>query len=436
MRRRKRPEPRIERAMKAIRAAALVSLLAPATALATAGYLQLGYGLKAKGMGGVGIAYPQDAHAAATNPAGMAWVGNRVDAGVERFSADRGSEIVGNAMGLSGSRDANGRRVFAVPEFGFNRMLDAERSLGVSVFGNGGMTRYRDNPLGALGGTTPGGMEYLQAIAAPAFAMKLGERHSIGIALNLIVQQFAARGLEHFDSPFFSTSPGNVTNRGRDYSSGWGVRLGWLGRITDAVSLGATYQPRIRMGRFERYKGLLADQGSFDVPENYGFGAALAVAPGLTVAGDLQRINFAGVGALGSRVDCFFAGQQCLLGASDGPGTGWRNTTVHKLGIEYAASGVLTLRAGVAVLRQPIPSGQTLLNMFAPAIAERHLTLGATLQITRDWELTASYMRAFDETLTGTGSIPAGFPPAGVGGGEANLRLRQSAIGIAVGWKL
>lgn len=36
-------------------------------------------------MAGVGIALPQDAMAAATNPAGMAFVGDRLDVGVDWF---------------------------------------------------------------------------------------------------------------------------------------------------------------------------------------------------------------------------------------------------------------------------------------------------------------------------------------------------------------
>ena len=124
-----------------------------------------------------------------------------------------------------------------------------------------------------------------------------------------------------------------------------------------------------------------------------------------------------------------------MLGASDGPGSGWRNTTVYKAGIAYEPRPDLALRAGVAWLRQPIPESQTLLNIFAPAVTERHITLGATLRLSRSWELSASYMRAVGATLYGSSSIPAGPPPGGVGGGEANLRMNQSALGVSLGWR-
>ena len=63
-------------------------------AFATDGYFAHGYGVKAQGMGGVGIALPQDALAAATNPAGMGLIGDRIDFGATWFRPIRESEII------------------------------------------------------------------------------------------------------------------------------------------------------------------------------------------------------------------------------------------------------------------------------------------------------------------------------------------------------
>jgi long-chain fatty acid transport protein len=46
---------------KILKWAVTAALAAPAVAMATTGYFAHGYGLKAKGMGGVGIALPQEA---------------------------------------------------------------------------------------------------------------------------------------------------------------------------------------------------------------------------------------------------------------------------------------------------------------------------------------------------------------------------------------
>jgi len=408
-------------------ATAIAIALLPFSAGATTGYFQHGYGIMSKGMGGVGIALPQDSLAAATNPAGMAWVGNRIDGGLDWFSPNRSSEIVGNGAGASGSYDANGRKSFLVPEFGYNRMVSQNLALGVSVFGNGGMnTYYNNNPFRAFGGSNPAGVDLMQLFISPTIAYKIGN-HSFGASLNVAYQQFAAQGLEGFRAA--SASPNEVTNRGRDSSSGIGLRFGWTGQFSPSVTLGATYQTRTRMSKLDKYKGLFAEEGGFDIPENYGVGIAFKATQALTIAADVERINYGNVKSVGNTVDCLFAGT-CQLGTSSGAGFGWRNSTVYKIGLAYEVSPALTLRTGYATLRQPIPSSQTFFNILAPGVVEDHLTFGATWKTSKQGEWSVSYMHASEKKVNGSGSIAAGF-----GGGEANLRMKQNALGVGFGWK-
>jgi len=415
---------------KLLIAAATAAALAPLAAHATTGYFSHGYGIKAKSMGGVGIALPQDALAAATNPAGMAWVGNRVDLGIDWFAPDRGSEIVGNGAGLNGSYDGNGTASFLIPEFGYNRMLNPNLSLGVSVFGNGGMnTTYNASPFAAFGGTSPAGVDLMQLFIAPTLAWKSGN-HSFGASLNLAYQRFKAGGLDPFAlSPWLSASHGSVANQGYDDSTGYGVRIGWTGQVSPSVTLGATYQTKTKMSKLDKYKGLFANQGEFDIPENYGAGIAWKAAKGLTLAADVQVINYADVPAVGNTANCLFAGA-CQLGGNNGAGFGWQNTTVYKFGAMYELNPKVTLRGGFVTLKQPIPQSQTFFNILAPGVVENHATLGATFQMSATGELTVSYMHAFETKVNGSGSIPPGF-----GGGEANLRMSQNALGVAYGWK-
>jgi long-chain fatty acid transport protein len=401
--------------------------LAPCAALATTGYFSHGYGIKAKSMGGVGIALPQDALAAASNPAGMVLVGNRVDLGVDWFMPDRGASITGNGAGLNGNYDGNATSSFLIPEFGYNRMLSPNLSFGISVYGNGGMnTSYESNPFAAVGGAGEAGVDLMQLFIAPTLAWK-GGSHAFGISLNLAYQRFEANGLPPAFAGF-SSDPANFTNRGYDDSVGWGVRIGWIGQVSPSVTLGATYQSKTSMSEFEKYKGLFADQGDFDIPENYGVGIAWKATPALTVAGDVVQINYSGVPAVGNPVDSLFMGAQ--FGSANGPGFGWQDTTVYKLGISYELNPTVTLRAGYATLKQPIPQNQTLLNILAPGVVEDHLTLGATWKMGTNGELTVMYMHAFEKEVNGQGSIPPGF-----GGGEANLRMSQDSLGVAYGWK-
>ena len=414
---------------KLLLAAATAAAFAPLAAHATTGYFAHGYGIKAKAMGGVGIALPQDALAAASNPAGIAWIGNRVDLGADLFTPDRGASITGSgAPGANGTYDGNDSRNFLIPEFGYNRALSPNLSFGVAVYGNGGMnTDYKTNPFAAFGGTGPAGVDLMQLFIAPTIAWKSGG-HSFGASLNLAYQRFKAEGIQGFAG--FSASPGNVSNRGYDDSTGFGVRVGWTGQITPAVTLGATYQSKTRMSEFDKYSGLFANQGDFDIPENYGLGIAVKASPRLTVAADVVQINYSDIPAVGNTADCLFVTGTCQLGGTNGAGFGWRDTTVYKIGFAYELNPGTTLRAGYVTLKQPIPASQTFFNILAPGVVEDHLTLGITVETSKTSELTVMYMHAFEKKVNGSGSIPAGF-----GGGEANLRMDQNSIGAAWGWR-
>jgi long-chain fatty acid transport protein len=398
-------------------------------AYATNGYFAHGYGMKAKGMAGAGIALPQDSLAAATNPAGMANAGDRVDLGLDWFSPNRESTISSNGAGLNGTYSGNGTSNFFIPEFGYNKMVNPNMSLGVSVYGNGGMnTDYKNSPFAAFGGTSPAGVNLEQLFIAPTWAMKINSGNSVGVSLNLAYQSFEAKGLQPFAG--MSSDTTKLTNNGKDTSTGYGVRLGWSGQITPAVTLGATYQTKTKMGKFSKYAGLFAEQGGFDIPANYGVGLAFSANPATTIAVDIQTIQYGDVKAIANTNS---AGGP--LGANNGAGFGWQNMTVYKLGVSHAYNADFMVRAGFSTTKQPIPSSQTFFNVLAPGIVENHLTLGSTWTLQNKSELSLAYMHAFSKSVNGAGSIAPGGPP-GMGGGEANLKMHEDSLGIAYSWKM
>lgn len=395
--------------------------------MATDGYFAHGYGVKSQGMGGVGIALPQDAIAAATNPAGMGLIGDRFDVGVTWFRPIRESEIVGNGGGADGTYKANDTKNFIIPEFGYNKVINDQLSLGVSVYANGGMnTDYnRAIPLFDMRGQNKAGIDMAQLFIAPTVAWKINENHTVGASINLAYQRFEAKGLQNFVGS--SSSPSNLTNRGHDHAYGAGLHLGWIGKVNDAVTLGATYQTKTYMTKFDKYKGLFAEQGDFDVPEQYGLGIAVKTTPKLTIAADVQRINYSDVDSVGNSISNMFAGN--LLGSNNGAGFAWRDVTAYKLGASYAWDETLTLRAGYNHSSQPIRKSETMFNMLAPGVVQDHLTLGATWTLPNKSELSFAYMHAFEKKVRGENSIPGTY-----GGGDANLKMHEDSLGIAYGW--
>lgn len=408
--------------------AALLAIAGLSTsAFATNGYFSHGYGMKAKSMGGVGIALPQDAMAAATNPAGMTTVGSRVDFGLDLFMPDRTATWGANVFGVTPGDYRSGKRLFAVPEFAYNRAWGSNSTLGVVVYGNGGMnTSYGSAILG--GGTSNTYSNLEQLFIAPTWAKRLDNGHSFGASFNIVRQTFEAKGLQGFAGA--SSDPTNLTDRGADTSYGWGMKFGWTGQVSPNVTLGAVYQTESRMSKFDKYKGLFAEAGKFNIPASFGLGIAVKATPSTTVAADIFHIKYSSIRSLNnpSRLNPG-AG---TLGTDAGSGFGWEDMTVYKLGISHQLNDSLTLRAGYNYGKQPIQNDMTYFNILAPATVENHLTLGATWTLADKSELTLTYMHAFNKKVNGiaggNGGAPAGYP--------VDLKMKQNAIGIAYGWKM
>ncbi|HDR8987192.1 MULTISPECIES: OmpP1/FadL family transporter [Burkholderia] len=405
---------------------ALLAVVAaiPGLAWATNGYFSNGYGVASQGMAGVGIGLPQDALSAAANPAGIAFVGNRFDGDISLFLPKRGAEISGNGFGADGSYAGNNRSIFALPEFAVTYQVLPNTYAGLALYANGGLdTGYARNPYRAFGATGSAGVDLEQLFLSPTIAYKLLDRHAFGIGLNIAYQRFTASGLQPFTG--MSVAPGNATDRGADSTVGVGVHLGYTGEITPTLTVGVTWASKIH-GRFDKYKGLFADGGSFDIPENYGIGLSWKVTPAWTVAADFQRILYGNVKSIANPLANLFLGN--TMGSSNGPAFGWRNTNVIKIGTSYDVTSHLTHRAGYSHSSQPVASTETFLNVLAQGVVQDQATLGSTWKTDAKTSFGVFYGHAFKKTVDGNNSIPAAF-----GGGNANLHLAEDVVGVSFG---
>jgi long-chain fatty acid transport protein len=431
---------------RTVLASALLAAFAlPSVALATNGYFAHGYGMKAKGMGGASTAMTGDTFGGANNPATMVWAGDRLDIGVDLFSPRRSVSRQGSGpAGIDASVDSDSD-YFLVPEFGYNRMLGWNMSAGVTVYGNGGMNTDFEGgqipgasacavfnpaagPYNILCGNGRLNMDMMQLIVAPTFAYKINANHSVGVSPLLGYQRFKVDGLQAFQG--ISSSPGDVTNVGYDSSTGFGVRVGWYGKLSDTVSLGAAYSSKMRMSAFDKYKGLFAEQGDFDIPENYNFGIAVKATPKATVAFDIQQINYSKIRSIANGVtNSLAAPPRDPLGSANGSGFKWRDQTAFKLGLEYQYRNDLVLRTGYNYGKSPIrneSADDVTFNIIAPGVVEQHFTLGATWTLANKSELTVTYAHAFDNSVTGPSALA----------GTETLKMYQNSLGIAYSMKL
>ena len=441
---------------KILLAAATAAALAPCAALATDGYFSHGYGMQAKGRGGASTAMTTDSFGGAVNPASMAFVGERLDLGLDWFRPDRSAARVGSAGGtgaLDGSANGNETQDFFVPEFGYNKMLRPDLSLGITVYGNGGMnTDYAGGQLdqGICGGGAPNGVrvnllcgtgnlgvDLSQLILAPTLAYKLTPEHSLGISPLIGYQRFKAYGLDAFAA--ISSDPAHLTNKGYDTTWGAGLRIGYFGQPLPSLAFGAAYSTKIN-GKFEEYRGLFAEGGRFDIPENWNIGLAWKPTSNVTVAADYQRIYYSKVKSVGNpsnQPGCAPAfpagpgvGDGCLGASAASIGFGWDDVGAIKLGIEYEYNSALTLRAGYNRSDNPIQARDVTFNILAPGVVQNHLTLGFTYNVDKSSEITMAYMHAFKNSVSG----PATNPYFNVGGTET-ISLSEDSLGIAWGWK-
>jgi long-chain fatty acid transport protein len=183
------------------------------------------------------------------------------------------------------------------------------------------------------------------------------------------------------------------------------------------------------MSKFSKYAGLFADGGNFDIPETVSLGAAFKAAPNVTLALDYERVNYSGVPSVGNP-----SSNTALLGASAGKGFGWADIDVWKVGVQWAATQALTMRAGINVGGNPVKNSDVSFNILAPGVITTHYTVGGTYALSKESELTFSYMYAPSNSVTGTSMFDGITGQTGAGGTET-VKMSQQAIGIQFGWK-
>lgn len=399
-----------------------LALALASPALATDGYFQLGYGTPYLGMAGAGVALPLNTLAPATNPAANAFL-TGYDLGVAVFAPSREFTVSGNPSGYPGTfglqpgTTKSGTNLFVIPSLGANWRLSDAMTFGVAIYGNGGMSTAYDAPVFYAGRT---GVDLSQMFVAPTLTYKLGRDHAFGLSPIFCYQRFQVEGVGSF-APF-SRDPSNLSNNGHDETIGIGGRIGYLGKLAPWLSVGAAYQSEIEMGHFSRYAGLYAEGGDFDIPANWTVGVAVRPVDSLTVAVDVQRIDYSETESIGNPMLPNL--MTAKLGDDGGAGFGWKDVTAVKLGLQWAATPTLVLRAGYAHCNQPVPESEVLFNILAPGVVQDHVTLGASKTLGRA-KVHLSVVHAFENAVSGANPLEAP--------GQQRIELKMSQWLVDVG---
>lgn len=370
------------------------------------------------------------------------------------YAGPVGPDAANSILRIEEGSIVSDNEMFYIPGFSYTRKIDDVSSWGVALYGNGGLnTEYHGSSAhfgegfavgvaglnlinletqcdGTFGGGSPlagetdtgnfcgdddptASVNLIQLFIVPNYSRKIGERTSIGIAPVLAGQRFRADGLRAFAQ--FSNAPDKTSDNGFALSYGYGARIGFLTGVIPGFGFGASYQTRIRMTELDEYAGLFAEEGGFDIPSTWNIGLSAHVSSDLRLVVDYQRINFGEVRSVGNTFDTNDFVNNCArprllaglgfggstdpspscLGSATGPGFGWQDVGVVKLGAQYRFAA-FKFRAGYSRADQPIPDDEVLFNILAPAVQEEHFTAGVAYQYSHRLgiELAAMYAKA------------------------------------------
>lgn len=443
--------------------AAAACLIAP-PASATEGYSAIGFGARHKALAGAGAADSRDATAASLNPAGLTHVGDEITMSISAFNPERGFSTDRDGFLLDQVNIDSDKPWFFIPNFAWSTRKFANPLFDVAAFtmvGNGGMnssyptfantSTFCSNTPGAVqqGAFCAGkaGINLLQMIMSVAFAKQIAPGISVGVAPMMALQSFDAHGTDVFGG--FSTT-GNVSGNRNDWSVGGGVRAGIELEPRKGFRIGISGTTPIWMQDFEKYDGLFAQGGGFDIPASLQAGVAIDVNPALTLMFDWRYIWYSSVDSVGNPManllnpGCMPAsmgppptpatGAGCL-GGSQGAGFGWNDINILKFGVEYRARPDLTLRAGYAWNEQPINKQDVTFNILAPAVTQHHITAGLEYDLGGGYHLELAGMYAPNTSVRGPEFFDANFGGNASTGQNVKLEMHQYEVTVGVKYK-
>jgi long-chain fatty acid transport protein len=392
----------------------------------------------------------------ATNPAGITETGNQVNFDISWFHPVRKYEQTG--PGTLAAQGTSGSNNFYIPELSASYAINSANSIGIAIYGNGGMnTDYPANAGSLIGGGNngaygpnmsngqqlPAGVNLKQVFIAPTYGHKfMNGKLSVGASLLFARQTIQVKGLDNFAG--FSTNPANMTGNQVSHSTGWGGKIGVLYHATDSLALAGSYQTKMRMSKFDQYSGLFAEGGKFDIPATWTVGAAFKVTPAWTLTADYQRINYSGVKAISNPSTPYLLGSSSgpgcaqrdtskCLGGSNGAGFGWSDVNVVKLGAQWQVDPALQIRVGWNHGSNPVGSQDVVFNTLAPGIVKNHYTAGFTYAINSHQEISGAFMYAPTVSVSGPNAIPSALS-----GGQApvvqttiSMKQYEATVGYA-----
>lgn len=404
-----------------------------------------GSGANSRALAGAGAAFADDGMSMAINPANLVSLeGAEWQFGATFLTSQQyvdASEVDGSLVPPGGLVIAPGKRkaepdvpaevngVFPIPFGAIYRRLDENNALGLVIYGNGGINiNYKSFANDQCPPGTPGqgylcfgttGSDISQFFIAPTWAHRVNDSLQIGISPALIFQTLEISGFQIFSQA--SSRPEKLSNKGHSNVFGGALKLGMSVKIRENLRLGLGAQSRGYMAEHDEYSGLLPEHGDLDVPPYFQVGLSWKITPSVTLLSDFQRIYFSEVKAFANP-----SASPELYGDENGPGFGWRDASIVKLGLHVNLDERLTARFGFAdVTRLPILKEEILANMVSLGIFDTQLAAGLTWKWDKRNALDIAVHSSLRQTIHG---VNPGVP-------EQKLKMANEVFTLDIGWR-
>ncbi|HEY6002337.1 MAG TPA: outer membrane protein transport protein [Anaeromyxobacter sp.] len=350
---------------KTIAAIAFAFMLS-STARATNGMRMIGFGPVQNSMGGVGVGATLDASSIASNPAGIADLGSRLDVGVGFFKPTVSYTATGTPLpppfppsliASDGATIDSDRGGSPIPAVAYVRPLNEQLSAGLGVFAVSGMgVDYPTNLYLSKSLTS-----YMNARLAPGVAFKLNDMLSVGATVNVMMAQMEYDVAAATGQAKHSTAT----------SWGAGATVGVEAKLSPMFSVGAAYETKSWFQDFSFNVPGGKDDLTFDQPQVATLGASVRPMEMLLLAADVQWINWADT--MGKNLPKYAKNE----GGSQAFDMSWKDQWVLKVGAQLTPMKGLDVRAGYDYGAMPLDRSRAFENLVFPAVAEHHFTLGA-----------------------------------------------------------
>lgn len=348
-----------------------------ATYAANAAYL-IGNSPDSLGTGGTSIAMPQDSFVADDNPAGMAFIGTRIDV----YGAALNGKVEASFGPSNNKLSSNQTSIF--PGLAGNYVIDDKWTIGYSTQSTGAAADFK-KPLADIPGLTNARATFMQVNSLGTITYKPMPNLALGASAVLGLQKFRADGVLGTKP---DGAPAVLPNHGSSYAWGSGYALGVLWKPVEFVSVGASYYSKMSFSKLDGYKDdlLAMTGGSIDMPPRYGAGVSFELTDDLTVGFDYLNIRWSESKAFGH--DSSF---------------NWHDQHVARIGAIYKFNDQLTARIGYSRVNNFADSEHTLANLFTSGISNRALTAGFSYAINKTDNISASYEYGFYNEIKGSG---------------------------------